>query len=259
LILTQDAKIMNTALSTLSNNLSIRLGMGESGREVVETLKATAFKGGTQVTDAQMSALMIVANQYSLNPFTREIFAFPDKGGIVPVVSVDGWSRIINEHSQFDGLEFVQDDESCTCIIYRKDRSHPVKVTEYMSECKRDNAQPWKTHPKRMLRHKSLIQCARLAFGFAGIYDQDEAERIIEVVPKTGEVILQQKPVYEKPELPNYPDDKFQKNKEAWKAQIDSGKQSAESIIKKVSTVGILTDAQIKEITQMEVIEGELQ
>jgi hypothetical protein len=31
-----------------------------------------------------------------------------------------------------------------------------------------------------MLRHKSLIQCARIAFGFVGIYDQDEAERIIE-------------------------------------------------------------------------------
>jgi hypothetical protein len=31
-----------------------------------------------------------------------------------------------------------------------------------------------------MLRHKTLIQCARLAFGFAGIFDQDEAERVIE-------------------------------------------------------------------------------
>jgi hypothetical protein len=31
-----------------------------------------------------------------------------------------------------------------------------------------------------MLRHKALIQCARLAFGFVGIFDQDEAERITE-------------------------------------------------------------------------------
>jgi hypothetical protein len=30
-----------------------------------------------------------------------------------------------------------------------------------------------------MLRHKAMIQCARLAFGFVGIYDQDEAERIV--------------------------------------------------------------------------------
>ncbi|WP_414836262.1 recombinase RecT, partial [Escherichia coli] len=39
---------------------------------------------------------------------------------------------------------------------------------------------PWQSHPKRMLRHKAMIQCARLAFGFAGIYDKDEAERIVE-------------------------------------------------------------------------------
>ena len=48
-----------------------------------------------------------------------------------------------------------------------------------MSECYRDMG-PWKTHPKRMLRHKAMIQCARLAFGFTGIYDQDEADRIAE-------------------------------------------------------------------------------
>lgn len=167
---------MSTAL-TLANNLAVKIGMGEVGQELIDTLKQTAFKG--QATDAQFTALMIVANQYGLNPWTREIFAFPDKGSIVPVVGVDGWSRIINDHPQFDGMEFEQDNEQCTCIIFRKDRSHPVKTTEYLSECKRDT-QPWKSHPKRMLRHKSLIQCARLAFGYTGIYDQDEAERIVE-------------------------------------------------------------------------------
>ena len=58
--------------------------MGD-GAGLVETLKATAFKG--QVSDAQMTALMVVANQYGLNPWTKEIYAFPDKNnGIVPFV-----------------------------------------------------------------------------------------------------------------------------------------------------------------------------
>lgn len=153
----------------------------ESG-ELVTVLKATAFKG--QVSDAQMSALLIVATQYGLNPWTKEIYAFPDKNnGIVPVVGVDGWSRIINTHPQFDGMDFQQDDESCTCIIYRKDRNHPIKTTEYMGECRRGTG-PWQSHPKRMLRHKAMIQCARLAFGYVGIYDQDEAERIVDVNDK---------------------------------------------------------------------------
>ncbi|EFX27773.1 phage recombination protein Bet, partial [Escherichia coli O55:H7 str. USDA 5905] len=32
-----------------------------------------------------------------------------------------------------------------------------------------------------------MIQCARLAFGFAGIYDKDEAERIVENTAYTTE------------------------------------------------------------------------
>lgn len=184
---------MTTALTTLTANLAKQFNMGD-GSELATTLKQTCFKSGTPVSDAQMTALLIVAQQYGLNPFTKEIYAFPDKGGIVPVVGLDGWSRIINSRPEFDGMDFTQDADSCTCTIYRKDRSHPIKVTEWMAECKRPNAGPWQSHPYRMLRHKAMIQCARLAFGFAGIYEQDEAERIIEadapkrVDPDTGEV-----------------------------------------------------------------------
>jgi len=174
---------MSNALTTLTNKLAARLDMGD-GTELINTLKQTAFKG--QVSDAQMTALLIIANQYSLNPWTKEVYAFPDKNnGIIPVVGVDGWSRIINSHPEFDGMKFEQDGESCTCIMYRKDRTHPVEVTEYMAECKRANVGPWASHPRRMLRHKAMIQCARLAFGFGGIYDQDEAERIAEAEGST--------------------------------------------------------------------------
>jgi len=165
--------------------------------KLLDTLKATAFKSQGGVTNEQMMSLLIVADQYSLNPFTKEIFAFPDKGGIVPVVGVDGWSRIINEHPQFDGVEFTYTGEgaelACTCTIHRKDRAHPIAVTEYLAECKRGTG-PWGSHPRRMLRHKALIQGARLAFGFAGIYDEDEAHRMremgnAEVVERPGSSI----------------------------------------------------------------------
>ncbi|AZI14536.1 phage recombination protein Bet [Avibacterium paragallinarum] len=169
---------MTTALQTLTNKLAERFEMGSS-ENLPQTLMATAFRG-QNVSPDQMTALLVVANQHGLNPWTNEIYAFPNNGGIVPIVGVDGWSRIMNDHPQFDGIEFTfNDDNSCTCNIYRKDRTRPTTVTEYMIECSR-NTQPWKSHPKRMLRHKAMIQCARLAFGFTGIYDQDEAERIVE-------------------------------------------------------------------------------
>lgn len=141
------------------------------------TLRSTVFKG--DVTTEQLIMLLVVADQHKLNPFTKEIYAFPSRQGIVPVVGVDGWARIINEHPMFDGMEFEQDDEKCTCKMYRKDRGRPVVVTEYLAECK-GSSQPWTTHPKRMLRHKAMIQCARIAFSFAGIYDPDEAERVVQ-------------------------------------------------------------------------------
>ena len=172
--------------------------------KILSILKATAFKiKKGEVSNDQMASLLVVADQYNLNPFTREIFAFPDKqNGIVPVVSVDGWSRIINDHPQSDGFEFRASEEIVSMpgarecpewmevIIYRKDRSHPIIVREYLDEVYRAGFKssddgyemkgPWQTHTKRFLRHKCLIQGARLAYGFSGIYDEDEAERILE-------------------------------------------------------------------------------
>lgn len=182
---------------------------GIESEKLLATLKATAFKqrdNDEPISNEQMAALLIVADQYGLNPFTKEIFAFSDKrAGIIPVVSVDGWARIINENPAFDGVEFRQAEamtepvggrpcpDWIECVIYRKDRSHPIVVREYLDECYRKPFGgtsktgkeytvdgPWQTHTKRFLRHKSLIQCARIAFGFAGIYDEDEAHRIIE-------------------------------------------------------------------------------
>lgn len=231
---------MSTALTSLTGKLAQRFDMTNSP-ELLDTLKATAFKG--QVSDAQMTALLIVANQYGLNPWTKEIYAFPDKNnGIVPVVGVDGWSRIINEHSQFDGLEFVQDEEACTCIVYRKDRSHPIKVTEYKSECNR-NTGPWQSHPKRMLRHKAMIQCARLAFGFVGVYDQDEAERIVEgtvIDGATGEILNKRE---DKP-LPAYTNEKFAENFPKWSEMIREGTKTADAIINMVCSRATLTEDQ---------------
>ena len=170
---------MTTAIAKLAE----RFALGNAS-EATEILKATVFKG--PATDAQMTALCVVAQQYGLNPFTRELYAFP-----TATTALFRWSALTAGRGSSTTTRNLtawtsnRDEESCTCTIYRKDRTHPIVVTEYMAECKRDVA-PWKSHPRRMLRHKAMIQCARLAFGFAGIYDQDEAERIAEAAPIEG-------------------------------------------------------------------------
>lgn len=175
--------------------------------KLMTTLKNTCFKLSKnkqtgelkQVTNEQMMALLIVADQYGLNPFTKEIFAFEDSSkGVVPVVSVDGWARIINSHRDLDGIEFAFSEtmttpaggkscpEWCEVSIYHKGRSRPTTIREYLDEvyvpARNGFSGPWQSHTKRFLRHKTLIQGARVAFGFGGIYDEDEAHRVIEGV-----------------------------------------------------------------------------
>ena len=168
----ENTNVVSNQIVALADSLDMK---GIDADHLKHVLINTVFKGAN---DEQLVAWMIVANQYGLNPFTKEIYAFPSGGKITPIVSIDGWSKIINDNPQCDGIQFEQDDVSATCKIYRKDRSHPTIVTEYLDECMMPSSQVWKKYPKRMLRHKALIQCARVAFGFSGIYDEDEAHRI---------------------------------------------------------------------------------
>lgn len=199
------AQPLSTAVTTHANRASLvrkfaaKFGLDDD--KMMTTLKATAFrqpkgKDGAppaEVTNEQMAALLVVADQYDLNPFTKEIYAFPDKGGgIVPILSVDGWVRIINERPELQSITFdyapedtAPDEQWIGCNITRRDRTEPLYVREYFKECYRDTP-AWNSHPRRMLRHKSLIQAARIAFGFAGVYDPDEAQRIAEATAIDG-------------------------------------------------------------------------
>ena len=64
---------------------------------------------------------------------------------------MDGWARIINDNPQFDGMEFAQPDEMVRmpgansdapawieCAMYRKDRTRPVIIREYLDEAYRE-------------------------------------------------------------------------------------------------------------------------
>jgi phage recombination protein Bet len=158
---------------------------------LLETLRATVLlsdKSGRPASNEEVAAFCIVANQYQLNPFIREIYGFVSRGKVVPIVGVDGWVTLVNRHPSYDGVEFGWMEGpkgelvACTCRMWVRGRAHPVEVTEYYAECKRDTDQ-WRGMPRRMLRHKAYIQAARLAFGLSGIYDEDEGRDQVDVEP----------------------------------------------------------------------------
>ena len=133
-----------------------------------------------------LERLLTTSLRYGLNPTSHEIFMLPNPMAEAPliVVGVDGWSRILNEHKKFAGMRFRESKELVDgvpawieCTIYRWDRRVPTTVREYLCEVK-GLSQAWITHPRRMLRHKALVQCARISFGMGDIFDPDEAQRI---------------------------------------------------------------------------------
>ena len=147
--------------------------IGTNSEELLATLKQGVFKGAS---DAEFTALVITAQEYELNPLLKELYAFPAKGGgIVPIVGIDGWFKIMNRQPNLDGhsCDISDDGEKATVTIYLKDREHPVILTEYLSECRR-NTEPWKTMPKRMIRNRAYAQAIRIAFGVSGIQEEDE-------------------------------------------------------------------------------------
>ena len=183
----------NELIPTKGNALNALAGRLAVNPETLKaTLKATAFKECK--TDEEFVAAVLVANSYGLNPLTKEIYAFAGKtGGVVPVVSTDGWTRLMVNHQNYKNHHFTYSDKITTmpgakpcpewCEIHIEKKDGSITITrEYLDEVFRQltYANPWQTHTKRFLRHKTKIQGARETFGFGGIYDEDEAERIYE-------------------------------------------------------------------------------
>ena len=97
---------------SILNTMSERYGMEPGAFEA--TVRATCMKPqkGREATPEEFGAFLLVAKEYGLNPLTKEIYAFPaQNGGIVPVVSIDGWVNLIQSHPQCDGFDFTYEHD----------------------------------------------------------------------------------------------------------------------------------------------------
>lgn len=167
-------------------------------------------------SEAEFVSCCLVAKEHGLNPLTKEIYFMRDKHrNIQAIVGVDGWIKKCNQHPQFDGMEFESDVKdgkivSMTVSIFRKDRTRPIRVTEYMSECVQvlDKAGPWQSHPNRMLRNRTICQGGRIAFGFSGIMEREEFDQwqaMKDVTPAAP--VSTALPLPEIPDIPDIPVD----------------------------------------------------
>lgn len=117
-------------------------------------------------------SLLRIAREHHLDPLKEEVaLTLYEDCNWRAYITVEGYSKLLNNHPAFDGIVFSQSAETTNgvpiwmeCSIYRKDRSKPIVVREYFEEVKSAQA-IWQKMPRRMLRHRVMAQCARLAVG----------------------------------------------------------------------------------------------
>jgi len=123
-----------------------------------------------QVPAKAILVLLRSMQSLHLDPLCEEIgFTQFEDGQWQVLITIEGCSKLLNQHPQFNGLVFNQADtlldgvpEWIECTIHRKDREVPTTVREYLTEVRGENA-IWQKMPRRMLRHRALQQCVRLA------------------------------------------------------------------------------------------------
>ncbi len=167
-----------------SKNLTNQRNQPESGSALDALVNETAHALGIAMEELRdwiqdaalpevvLKKILIMAKRYQLNPLLGQIdWELTLEGSYEVFIPINGWISLIHRQLTFQGIAFHQSPETehgipiwMECTIYRCDLTHPVTVREYYAELKTDHP-VWQHMPRRMLRHKTLQQCARLAFG----------------------------------------------------------------------------------------------
>ena len=161
--ITQSIELFNKLIEKELTRAASELGIDEAELQAWIGLQI-------EVPAKAILILLRMMQSLHLDPLSEEIgfTQYEDRQWQV-FITIEGCSKLLNQHPQFNGLHFTQADtlvdglpEWIECSIYRKDREVPTTVREYLAEVKGEN-EIWKKMPRRMLRHRALQQCVRLA------------------------------------------------------------------------------------------------
>ena len=133
--------------------------------------------------------LLRLANKHQLDPLSDEITLLQNQDQFYqPFITIDGWSKLINNHPQYAGMSLRDSTELIKgvptwmeCTIYRNDRILPIVIKEYFEEVRTDHLS-WQKMPRRMLRHRVIQQCARIAMGVSA---NDEHQKNAKKIQKS--------------------------------------------------------------------------
>lgn len=179
------------------------LGVNVSAPVMFEyAYKMISNYGAQNVTKEDIFTFLIQCKNLGLNPLLKQIYGFVSRGKLAIVVSIEGWNAIANRSPQFDGCSFefgpfttrelsynkitynrgTKTNNNVTvkrsvadwvkCIVYRKDRAHPIVITTFFDEAY-TGSEPWATMPMTMLQNRAFVNSVRKAFNVSA-YSEDD-------------------------------------------------------------------------------------
>lgn len=194
--------VSKLASTEMMGKLAAQYGL--SSEEATKTLLRTLFADVLEkLTYEQALSCLMLATKYDLDIFSGHIKAGFDvkRNRFILIVSWDGWISTVNRHQAYDGMEYRFSDALITlqgskvpvpewteCLMFRKDRSHPIVIREYAVENYVvpapgfEDESVWATKPNRCMCAVAFKQCARITFGLEEFYDVEEAKRLAQPV-----------------------------------------------------------------------------
>jgi phage recombination protein Bet len=160
------------------------------------------------VTEKEVVQFLSMCKYLKLNPFLKEIYLIKYKDSPATfVISYQTLLKRAEENKNFDGYETEVKGEvpnmSATAIVYRKDRSYPVKITVNYSEAVKTvmdrqtkELRPttmWKNMPEWMLRKVALARALKEAFPNAVGNAEVSVSEIVDIDTMDKTVIEQRK------------------------------------------------------------------
>jgi hypothetical protein len=166
----QDRPVPRQSVAALATLLNREISKSAASLDLDEAdLKAWLSLQQSAPSTAVL-VLLRTMRQLQLDPLRDEVCLMQHEDGRWQAyITFEGCCTLLNRHPQFNGLTFTQSDTDNTgipawieCTIYRRDREVPITVREYLVEVEADKPM-WKKMPRRMLRHRALQQCVKLA------------------------------------------------------------------------------------------------
>ena len=148
-----------------------------SEKEAIAAVRgAERAPDGATVTDDDVRAVAALAKRAGVSPMDGTIALYLRDGGrLAPGIALEGWLAIISRHPENDGVSFDYSPDRVAvggkmvhewveCTMSRKGRTNPTIVREFLDDCYEAADPAWEM-PNRQLRHRALVQCARIALG----------------------------------------------------------------------------------------------